>query len=90
MYFPPSFFDIIVKINNAIHSLTCITRLFSKRGKNCNALKKDLHSKNKVLQLVATPQVKYDKTLTLAHQRSLQQNLRKFEGQARKAQKKER
>jgi len=41
--------------------------------------------KNKGLRLVATPQVKDDEAFTLAHQRSPQQNLRKFERQARKA-----
>jgi len=35
--------------------------------------------------LVATPQVKDEKALTLAQQRFPQQNLRKFEIQARKA-----
>ena len=54
-----------MKINNVIHSLTCITRLFSKGKKNCNALKKDLLFKTKGLHLVATPQVKDDKALNL-------------------------
>jgi len=68
-----------------MYSLTSITWLFSKGGKNCNPLKKDFHSKNRGLHLVATTPVKDDKALTLAHQRSPQQNLRKFERQGRKA-----
>jgi len=58
-----------------MHSLTCITRLFSKGGKNCNALKKDSHSKGSTL--VATPQVKDDKALTLSHQCTQNKKLKK-------------
>jgi len=60
-----------------MHSLTCITRIFSKDGKKVN-FSQERFCTPKGLHLVATLQVKEVKAFNTCSQKNLQQKLRKI------------